>query len=86
MLERIRKEGKTPVIFLSDSLLKNISRESKEKLLSSISETGLKIYSDKNISSLLNIKRAYVFRYGDMGDRIISKLRGRGSIVVPGDF
>ena len=86
MLEQLKKEGFTPVVYISKSLLKSLSTESKEELLETVNKLEIKKYNEDTESRLLLIKKAYVFKYGHLVDSIVRKIVNKGGKVTSGNF
>lgn len=86
MLEQLKKEGFTPVVYVSKSLLKSLSTESKEDLLMTVDKLEIKKYSEDTEKHLLLIKKAYVFKYGHLDDCIVRKIVTKGGKVTSGNF
>lgn len=86
MLEQLKKEGFTPVVYISKSLLKSLSTESKKELLETVNKLEIKKYNEDTESRLLLIKKAYVFKYGHLVDSIVRKIVTKGGKVTSGNF
>ena len=86
MIKQLKQEGFKPVIYVSNSLLRTISAESREKLNATLKETGLKIYSEATESYLLAIKKPYIFKYGYLRDAIANRVSSNGGKIVGGNF
>lgn len=77
---------KPVVVFLDTAMVKKLSKEAKEELLSKVSKLGYKVYTSETVESLAKLNKPIIHRFGFIPDRIATRVRVKGGQVIPGDF
>lgn len=78
-------EGST-VAYLDLNLMKNVSTETKEKILEGLNSLKYKVYTSDNATDLLRYKKPTIYRFGVFPTGIESKLLIRGAKIISGDY
>ena len=86
-METVQQKNKNKeVVYLDLDLLKKLSLETKEKLLSKVESMGCGVCTSNNPSELLRYKKVTIRRFGVLPSSVASKLIVRGIKILPGDF
>lgn len=83
---KVSKTCKSEVVYLDLGLLKKLSKETKERVLDSIKNMNLKVYTSDNASDLLRRRGITIHRFGVFPTGIESKLNLRGLKIISGNF
>lgn len=84
MFSEVIAQGFTPVIYLNPEVFKNVGEATRTKVLKSIEETKLKIYTPATAIHMKRCKKLYVYRYGILSDAVERFVRTKGGKVVSG--
>jgi len=86
-LEKVKKIGMKPVIFVSTDLLKCMNKKSELGQICSIAESlSIPVFNTNNVSDLNKIYKAYVFRYGYIPPSTEAMIKKKHGIIVSGDL
>lgn len=83
---KVKKNKSKEVVYLDLDLLKKLSLETKEKLLSKVQSMECGICTSNNPSNLLRYKNVTIHRFGIIPSPVATKLTIRGTKILPGDF
>lgn len=77
---------KRTIAYLDSEMLSKLSTETKQKVIKTVTDLGVKIYYPDTAFKMLKYKKPTVLRYGIIPTAVSSKLRIKGAEIVSGNY
>lgn len=82
----VKKNQNAELVYIDLGLLRQVSLETKEKILHEVNTKGYRVFTSDNPMGLLKFKKPTIHRYGILPTVVATRLAIRGTTIISGNY